>query len=159
METGKGRVSQNMHFGLKTNPETDSLPNHFKLWCGKAQMHGLWVLRQWGRSQPWRRGQCWEFTKMGECNSRGDGPSYWGWELSVPTGLPTLSQPTEQCKQPPGRTGQMASPLRWLKGSLFRHTATLLLFLGPQVTTASLEMACWWLFLLSLCRSSPSLFN
>lgn len=49
METGKGRVGQNMHFGLKRNPETDSLPNHFKLWRGRAQMHGLWVLLQWGR--------------------------------------------------------------------------------------------------------------
>lgn len=64
-----------MHFGLKTNPETDSLPNHFELLRDKTQMHGLWLLLQWGSSPALKKGSVLGGHEGGRRSKRGDGPS------------------------------------------------------------------------------------
>lgn len=78
MEKGKGqskKKKKNMHFGLKTNPETDSLPNQFELLRDKTRMHGLWLLLQWGSSPALKKGSVLGGHEGGRRSKRGDGPS------------------------------------------------------------------------------------
>lgn len=152
----RGRVSKNMHFGLKTNPETDSRPNHFKR--DKAQMHGPWLLLQWGSSSALKKG-----SVLGGHEGRGHSKRGWSCRSGLKTSRSdraSHSEPADRRESSHlgerGRQSLHCFDCEAAFSCLLLPFPLSLVFRQPQPL---LRWPSGGFPMLTLCRSSPGLFG
>jgi len=110
METGKGRVSQKCILASKqTQKQTQfQTTSSYDVTRLRGTAYGFCFSGVVLSLE--ERGSVLEVHKEGDTTGEGIVLHTRAENLSVQTGLPTLSHPTEERKWPPGRTGQIDGP-------------------------------------------------